>query len=187
MSATTPRRKLLQAVVDHALGNGLGDTSLRHLAGAIGTSHRMLIFHFGSRESLLVEVTREVEERQRRLLAELRRASTGDPFEVGRALWEHLCDPALAPQERLFFELYGQALQGRRFAQPLLEGIVEDWLAPVAEMLEAAGAAPATSLADARLMVAVTRGLLLDLLATGDREAVRAAMDRFAEIYARAA
>ena len=33
--------------------------------------------------------------------------------------------------------------------------------------------------AEARLGVAVVRGLLLDLLATGDREAVDAAMERY--------
>lgn len=86
-----------------------------------------------------------------------------------------------APLERLFFEVYGQALQGRQWAKPLLEGIVEDWAAPVTAMLEAGGASPQTARTVARLSVAVTRGLLLDVLATDDRE-VDAAMQYFSEM-----
>jgi hypothetical protein len=42
---------------------------------------------------------------------------------------------------------------------------------------------PALARARARLGVAVTRGLLLDLLATGDRAGVDAAMDEFIDAY----
>ena len=44
---------------------GIGDRSLRDIAAAVGTSHRMLIHHFGSREGLLTEVVRTVEANQR--------------------------------------------------------------------------------------------------------------------------
>jgi AcrR family transcriptional regulator len=48
---------LLAAAVDRALHGGIADLSLRQTAAAIGTSHRMLIYHFGSREGLLAAVT----------------------------------------------------------------------------------------------------------------------------------
>jgi hypothetical protein len=64
----------------------------------------------------------------------------------------------------------------------LLDGIVEDWVAPVAAMREQQGLHPADARAQARLEVAVARGLLLDLLATGDREGVTAAAERFIEM-----
>jgi AcrR family transcriptional regulator len=51
-------------VPGHALDTGIADLSLRQLAAAIGTSHRMLLYHFGSREGLLAAVTRAVEEQQ---------------------------------------------------------------------------------------------------------------------------
>ena len=97
-------------------------------------------------------------------------------------MWQHLRSPELAPQERLFFEVYGQALQGRAWARPLLDGIVENWLGPVAGMLEAAGIDPETARTAARLWVAVGRGLLLDVLATGDNDEVDAAMRFFADM-----
>ena len=52
---------LLDQVVDHFVTDGLGDLSLRKVAAAIGTSHRMLLYHFGSREGLLLAVTDAVE------------------------------------------------------------------------------------------------------------------------------
>lgn len=159
-----PKEKLLEAVVDVAMATGIADKSLRAIAAAAGTSHRMLIHHFGSRERLLVEVIRAVEARERLLAA----AMTGTPEEAGQRLWEHLRSPQLAAQERLFFEVYGQALQGRKWAKPLLEGVVEDWIAPVAAAFEAAGTTKATSRIVARISVAVTRGLLLDALAKGE-------------------
>src|SRR5262249_27701495 len=62
------RERLLAAAVRHALEHGIADLSLRQIAAAIGTSHRMLIYHFGSREGLLVAVTQAVEEQQRTAL-----------------------------------------------------------------------------------------------------------------------
>ncbi|HYB31137.1 MAG TPA: TetR/AcrR family transcriptional regulator [Solirubrobacteraceae bacterium] len=182
ITGPSPRARLLDAVVEAALDGGIAEKSLRAIAEVAGTSHRMLIHHFGSREGLLVEVIREVEERQREALAELR----ADPGEAAAAqglrFWEHLRSPELAPQERLFFEVYGQALQGRRWAQPLLDGIVEDWVGPLAEMLIADGAPSESARIVARLSVAVTRGLLLDVLATGDDEEVDAAMAYFSRL-----
>jgi AcrR family transcriptional regulator len=192
MVNATPKEKLLEAVVEVALAGGVADKSLRAIAEAAGTSHRMLIHHFGSREGLLVEVIRAVEARQRAVLSELNAANSGAAGggaaggEVSGELmdhfWKHLRSPELAPQERLFFEVYGQALQGREWAKPLLDGIVENWVGPVAAMLEATGASPETARTAARLSVAVGRGLLLDVLATGDDREVDAAMRCFSEM-----
>ena len=142
----------------------------------------MLIHHFGSREGLLVEVIRAVEERQRAILGGLETEGEGVPENLALQFWEHLRSPELGPQERLFFEIYGQALQGRQWARPLLDGIVENWVAPVAATFEAVCASPATARIVARLSVAVGRGLLLDVLATGDDEEVDAAMRYFLDM-----
>jgi AcrR family transcriptional regulator len=182
MPGATPREKLLAAVVDAALADGIADKSLRSIAAAAGTSHRMLIHHFGSREGLLIEVIRAVEARQRAALAELGAEPGEMSAELADRFWKHLRSPDLARQERLFFEVYGQALRGREWAQPLLDGIVEDWVGPVAAMLEESGISLQTARTVARLWVAVGRGLLLDVLATGDDAEVDAAMQYFSEM-----
>ena len=173
-----PRDRLLAAAVDHILEHGLSDLSLRELATAIGTSHRMLIYHFGSKEGLIVAVIQTVEETQRIAFAELDTASLS-PADTMRAMWNRFTDPSLGPHERLFFEIYGQALQGRPGAVGLLDGIIDNWVEPAAHYAIARGAAPEIARAEARLSVAVIRGLLLDLLATGDRRGVDAAFERY--------
>lgn len=178
-----PRERLLDGAVDYVANHGLADVSLRTLAGALGTSHRMLIHHFGSKERLWVEIVRTVEARQRALLGDILPDPTQPVDEAMRAWWKHISDPALWPNERLFFEIYGQALQGRPHTGELLEGIVDDWIDPVTEINVELGVPRPTARAHARLGVAVTRGLLLDLLATGDVSAVDAAMDAFIEVY----
>jgi AcrR family transcriptional regulator len=171
------REKLLHAVIEHIATRGVSDLSLRELAAAVGTSHRMLIHHFGGREGLLVAVVQAVEQRQRDALADVIPDPTAAPADAMRAWWRHISDPSLWPNERLFFELYGQALQGRPGTTELLNGIVDAWLEPAATMLSELGFVDGT--ATARLGIAVTRGLLLDLLATGNRAAVDAAMEAY--------
>jgi hypothetical protein len=100
-----------------------------------------------------------------------------------RAWWKHISDPKLWPNARLFFELYGQALQDRPHTVEFLDGVVENWLDPAVEINLALGVPEALARSRARLGVAVTRGLLLDLLATRDIEAVDAAMDAFIDVY----
>ena len=181
-ASPTPREKLLAGAMEHVAHHGVGDLSLRALAKALGTSHRMLIYHFGSREGLLIEVIRTVEEQQRAaLMAMLDEDAGAPPEETMRRMWARVADPALWPNERLFFEVYAQALQGSAYALPLLDGIVEAWVGPLTALAVAQGHDEAQARAEARLGVAVTRGLLLDLLATGDREAVDEAMERYIE------
>jgi AcrR family transcriptional regulator len=163
------RERLLAAAMEHVAQHGVGDLSLRGVAAALGTSHRMLIYHFGSREGLLIEVIRAVEAQQRAALAGMLLDEDAPPGATARRLWRRLADPALWPNERLFFEVYVQALQGHPHARPLLDGIVDSWVEPLVRIAVAQGRPEAPARAEARLGVAVTRGLLLDLLATGDR------------------
>ena len=60
-----PKQRLLDGAIEYVAQNGIGDVSLRTLAAALGTSHRMLIHHFGSKEALWLEIVQTVEQRQR--------------------------------------------------------------------------------------------------------------------------
>ncbi|MFF0033879.1 TetR/AcrR family transcriptional regulator [Streptomyces avermitilis] len=177
------RAQLVNAAVDYVAAHGIADLSLRGLGAAIGVSHRMLIHYFGSKEHLLVEIVRTSEQRQRDLLSRLRLEPGLSPADAARLLWQQLTDPRLAGQERLFFEIYGHALRGRPEAAPVLEGLVNDWLEPLVAAEVAAGTDPAVARNRARLGLAAVRGLLLDLLATGDRAGVNAAMEDFLRLY----
>ena len=176
MATSQARDRMLAAAVEQAMQGGIADLSLRELAAAIGTSHRMLLYHFGSRQGLLVAVARAVEEAQYASVPD-----GGITAADARRLWQHLSDPALWPQERLFFELYAHALLGRPGTEDFLAAVVEPAIAALADVMVSAGADPVTARAEARLGVAVTRGLLLDLLATGDRDGVTQAFERFVQ------
>jgi AcrR family transcriptional regulator len=183
VSRKDARQRLLDAAIEHVAASGFSDLSLRSLASALGTSHRMLIHHFGSKEGLWVEIVRAVEERQRDLLGDLLPDPDAPFAEAMRVWWKHISDPSLWPNERLFFEIYGQAIQGRPHTTHVLDGIVEDWVEPIAELSVARGIPRGVATAHARLGVAVTRGLLLDLVATRDIEAVDGAMEAFIDVY----
>ncbi len=173
---TERRRQLLDALVAEFSTGGIGDRSLREVAAAVGTSHRMLLHHFGSREDLLVAIVEEVERRQMGLLAEL----PFDPAQGFAAMWADLRRPELRESERLFFECYARAAQGEKPFTRMIPGAVDGWLAE-AEALKNLADGPVDP-ALARLGLAVVRGLLLDLVATDDDAGVDAAARVFAEL-----
>jgi AcrR family transcriptional regulator len=166
------RQELLDAVVKECAAHGIGDRSLRDIAAAVGTSHRMLLHHFGSRNELLLAIVDEVERRQRALLHEL----PTEPAAAVAAMWADLRRPELRPFERLFFECYARGVQGEQPFSRMLPGAVDAWLS------EDETADPAL----VRLGLAVMRGLLLDLVATDDRRGVDAAAQAFADLVQRA-
>ena len=78
-------------------------------------------------------------------------------------MWADLRRPELRPFERLFFECYARGAQGEEPFTRLLPAAVDGWLDAVDERTGGT-ADPAL----VRLGLAVTRGLLLDLVATDD-------------------
>lgn len=184
MTRGSARQRLLDAAIDHVAEHGLADLSLRSLATELGTSHRMLSHHFGSKDGLWLAIVKEVERRQLEAFTELDPDPSMPLDDLMRTWWRHISAPALWPNERLFFEVYAQALHDRPPANELLDGLVEPWVRPAAALAEAAGVPPETAEAFARLGLAVTRGLLLDLLATQDRAAVDAAMEHWIALSA---
>jgi len=170
------RRELLDALVAEFAVAEIGDRSLREVAEAVGTSHRMLLHHFGSRSELLLAIVEEVERRQMGLLPEL----PTDPAESFAAMWADLHRPELRQLERLFFECYARAAQGEKPFSRMVPGAVDGWLAEVAAL-----AGGAFDPAMARLGLAVVRGLLLDLVATNDDAGVDAAATAFTDLLAR--
>jgi len=167
------RRQLLDALIDEFASGGIGDRSLREVAAAVGTSHRMLLHHFVSRDEMLLAIVEEVERRQMAVLSEL----PTDPAESFTAMWATLCRPELRPFERLFFECYSRGAQGEEPFARMVPGAVDTWLAEAAKV-----AGPENDPALVRLGLAVIRGLLLDLVATGDDAGVNTAVQLFADL-----
>jgi AcrR family transcriptional regulator len=167
------RRHLLDALIDAFADGGIGDRSLREVAEVVGTSHRMLLHHFGSRDELLLAIVTEVERRQMTVLPD---AAT-QPADAMATMWADVRRSEMRPFERLFFECYARGAQGEQPFARMLPGAVESWLSEV-DAKTGSSADPAF----VRLGLAVTRGLLLDLVATDDDEGVDAAAQAFIDL-----
>jgi AcrR family transcriptional regulator len=176
------RQALLDKTIAYVAAHGLSDVSLRELAASVGTSHRMLIYHFGNREGLVAAIVESIEAQQRTALDALAARAT-DPHQLVRDQWAQLSDPALRPFVVLFFEVLALALHERPGTEGFVDQLTDPWIALATRI--AADLDMATSPAELRLGVAVTRGLLVDLLASGDLEATTAALDRFLDMWDR--
>lgn len=68
------REELLDAATDHVLKKGLIGLTLRPLAAALGTSDRMLLYHFDNRDALVSAVVARSTERATAAVATLEAA-----------------------------------------------------------------------------------------------------------------
>ena len=182
-TAEHPREVLLGKVVEWFKVNGVLDTSMRTLAAGIGTSNRMLNYHFGSREQLLAAVIERVCEAERDALAHVVSQNV-DPIDAGQQYWTHVADTArvFAP---LFYELSAHAMYGKEYADGLRQLLTDAWLTGFTQ-----GFARVTSPENAerlgRLCLAIGRGLLFEVALTGDRVAADAAINDFTSMMRRA-
>lgn len=174
--STSPREALLARAVDWFAEHGVGDTSLRGLATGLGSSHRMLLYHFGSREGLLAEVVTEVWRRHAMAFDDL---TTGadDPAGAAWRFWTRLADRVEIAA--LYSELSAAAMQGHPWAAGPVRRQREEWTRLLATIFERLGNPPDESVLLARTSMVMTRGTLEMLALDGDRAAADAVMAGF--------
>ncbi len=174
------RSELLGSIVDYVLTHGLAELSLRPLAKAVAASPRTLLYHFGSKDALVLAILEETSRRQTRLLeAWYERSAEHDARTLLLRAWQWLTAPRHDRLLRLLFESYGIALQDRRRHAAFLRAVSTSWILPFSHTLERQGFSRERAAALATLLVAVVRGLLLDVLATGERTRVDRAFRSF--------
>jgi AcrR family transcriptional regulator len=165
--------ELCAKALDYCLAHGLSDLSLRPLALEIGTSARLLIYHFGSRDGLISAVMDEAHRRVQKSFGDLMR-SGGNRDLLGK-FWHWTTAPDNSPYVRLLFELQMLALQRPAAYARYLKGTSSSWLA----LIETALPPSADRRARATLCAAVIDGLLLEFLSTGDLRRTSSALDVF--------
>jgi AcrR family transcriptional regulator len=107
------RRALTLAALQWCLVHGIQGLSLRPLAESIGTSARMLVYHFGSREGLVDAVLAEFHATLAADLAAMPVDHPAGPIPVLRVLWyEHLRAPDRASSHTLAMELWTASVLG---------------------------------------------------------------------------
>jgi AcrR family transcriptional regulator len=174
------RADLLAAVVDYVLEHGLAELSLRPLGSALGVSPRTLLYHFGSKEGLVAATLEEASRRHLRLLeAWYERSAEHDARTLLLRAWQWMTAPRHDRLLRLIFEINGYALRDRKRYGHALRAASAGWVAPFTRALEARGFSNERAAALAMLIAAMMRGLLLDVLATGDRARAERAFRSF--------
>jgi AcrR family transcriptional regulator len=170
MSRTASHRRpeeLRAAIVQYLVKHGIADLSLRPLAKAVGSSPRVLLYYFGSKEKIVAKALAEIRDRQRTTYDQMQAPT----FEQAcRAIWMHMSAPKSEPLFRLFFETYGLALRHPKRYRDFLNSTVEDWLKFVAAPLIREGHKRKQARAFATMILAGLRGFMLDYCATGDRK-----------------
>lgn len=180
-NTTTPsarQKQLLEASYAYALTHGLADLSLRPLATAIGSSPRVLLYFFGSKDGLIRALLARARDDELELLDRL----TGPPGKhrqglahMGEQVWSWLSAPEHRPLLTLWVEGYARSLvEPHGPWADFARSTVEDWLA----LLSSASPENESeaSSRECTLVLAMLRGSLLDLLATGDISRITSAV-----------
>jgi AcrR family transcriptional regulator len=171
------RAQLLERAVNHVLTHGLSDLSLRPLAEAIGSSARMLIHHFGSKEALLNEILTVIEQQYVALLAA--HSTDSDIVKSLELFWKTLTSGEVDHVERLAFEVWGRALVQPEGFESFLSSLVEPWTAQLETSLKSYGLPKAKRETLAALIVSTFYGLLLMRLTARQDKLVEAAFKQF--------
>ena len=170
------REELLEKAYAYVRRTGLSEMSLRPVAAAIGSSPRVLLFLFGSKEGLIRALLARARADE---LASVDGRLPDGADAAGLAVWEWLADPANASLLRLWVEAYARSLGATDgpwagFAAET----VGDWLDVLARAQPPGERDSPAGLAHRTAVLAVLRGALLDVLATGDADRVTAAVRR---------
>jgi AcrR family transcriptional regulator len=175
------RTRLRDQAVDYVMTHGIGDLSLRPLAKALKTNARMLIYHFGSREELMREILAGLRERESGRIERWMKSGSKPRTmpEFLRWYWRRISAPQARSAVRLVFELYALALRNPRQFPGVLEEPVAFW----PKLVQAMGVESEVDEVEATLLLAASRGLLLDLCATSDSRRTGAAMHLLARLF----
>ncbi|BBX31050.1 TetR family transcriptional regulator [Mycolicibacterium mageritense DSM 44476 = CIP 104973] len=171
------RAELLDAIVDYAVEQGFSELTWRPVAAALGVTSNTLVHHFGTKEQMFSAV---LERLRARIVADTDELLGEHPdlATAARVTWERTSDPKRGLEFRLFFAVYGRALQAPQQFSDFLDRVVADWIRALIEM-QGPDVDPGTAKRRATLVIATIRGLLLDLLTTGDHDRVHDAAEAF--------
>ncbi len=168
MTAGSRREDLAERATDYALTHGLIGLSLRPLASALGTSDRMLLYHFAGKDDLVATILRVSNDRA---IAAMRGLPVGDDVaESVGTLWHGARGGQLARCQRLYVEAAALGLFGLEPYASTVARANEQWTVALVERLQAAGCQPDRARRVAALIDSVLIGLLLDQPLKPDEE-----------------
>ncbi len=154
------RHDLAEAATDYVLEHGLLDLSLRPLAAALGTSDRMLLYHFKDKNDLVATVLNVSNARSVRGIRELR--PSRDVRQAVIDLWSRVSEPEQARCQRLYVEAAALGVLGAEPFATVVGEANEQWLGALADHLVSSGMRASDAGRAARLVEAAFMGFQLD-------------------------
>ncbi len=168
--------ELLDASLRYLVEHGVANISLRPMAAALGTSPRILMFHFKSKEGLLQDVFAELNSR---LQASLRTMASTDfnPLHVPplKRFWQWATRKENFPYFRLLYEAQIVALQNPKEYGRYLQKASADWQAAAFDLMSPS----LKNKAMASLCIAVFDGLMLERMSGGAMPRLTESLDLF--------
>ncbi|OHV42948.1 TetR/AcrR family transcriptional regulator [Pseudofrankia sp. BMG5.36] len=155
------REDLLDQVTDHVFEHGLIGLTLRPVAAAIGTSDRMLIYHFGSRDELVAAVVTRAEDRAVAAVDALPGAA-GVHAGVN-ALWAAVQTDPLHRCTDIYVQAAATGLIGQERFATIVREANERWVRALRDYLVRCGASPESVGRVVRLVDSSLYGFHLDL------------------------
>ncbi len=166
---------MLDKAADHVLGHGLIGLSLRPLAAAIGTSDRMLIYHFGSRDALVTDVMARINDRY---IEVLRATPPAASVRAGvLALWAQYQREPMRACAQIYVQAAASGLLGDEPYRSGVRRANERWIAALNEWLGRCGAHPTRVDRVTRLVDATLLGAYVDLAIDPPEELLGAITD----------
>ncbi|GAA1675004.1 TetR/AcrR family transcriptional regulator [Fodinicola feengrottensis] len=175
------RTELAQGALSYVLDQGLVGLSLRPLAAALGTSDRMLIYHFGSKENLIAEVLALANQEMVRNFDAPDLHIPSVP-ELVRYAWERLKDPGTAGTTGLYLELCVLSIREPGRWAAAHQRLRAPWLELLRTALTELGVPDARVPVLADLILDALDGLLLDRMVSPDATHADAAAAAFADL-----
>jgi AcrR family transcriptional regulator len=175
MPEESRRDALLAACTDHVLAEGLIGLSLRPLAKAVGTSDRMLIYHFGSRDGLVVAV---IDESTDRSVAHLTSLSAPRTVRAGvLRLWQAYREPPLHACNLIYVQAAVSGYLGEEPYRTAVRRSNAAWEAAMRDWFERCGAPRNRVDRITRLVESALLGFHVDLATDTPEELARGVRD----------
>lgn len=164
------KETLILKALDYILANGLRDHSLRSISAELGTSHRVLSYHFGSKEGFINEIIQSFFNSWFEIVSETDIEGCRTSADALLLLWDRISHPDVFIYSRIGFELVAWKGRDGAMAQLMPESV---WSEPLERISRLSHLSPAKTEADVRVMRIVLRGLLYQLAATENPDECR--------------
>lgn len=173
------RRQLLDDVIEYLADHGLGDATLRPLAEALGTSPTRLMHHFGSKGELLAAALTRNEEHQQQIERRwVRRDPEMSQADVLRKWWKWmLASRSNLNKVRLGLEAATLDAGTTGLTRAVRAEQIGAWRANIERRLLHSGVPAAEAAIESSVLKSAFTGLTLDLVATGERTRLTAALE----------